>query len=336
MKILIWNMGRALGDGVMSTGYPSFIKKIYPDAKIDLFCTKLHSNAFFNNPHINNIFLFKTVNKNTNMPRTKIIMNPLSQLHCLKLAKQEQYDIIIDTSTVNSFFNRFMLKFIASKNTKIYGMINPSKKHIKKQKKLLSFYTELYDTCSYEIFDKDIFQKARFELFCSKESLDKAKEYFDEYKQSSNNKIIIFNGEGSARTINSAKIIDTMKYLCNKFREYHFFFLGYEKSFDKYNAILEHVNMPNLHITYNTTVEDTASLISLADLLISVDTALIHIAAAVNTKVCEIVGSKNIKNYYPGIPRFIKYELVVSKSDKYDLNNFEPLDVLNSINNLIG
>lgn len=336
MKILIWNMGRALGDGVMSTGYPAVIKKLYPNAQIDIFCTKIHSLAYFNNPYINNIFLFNTVNKNTNMPRIKIKMNPFAQLNNLKKAKLNQYDIIIDTSTVNSFFNRFMLKFIASKNTKIYGMVNPAKRNHRKSKKLLSFYTQLYDTCSYEIFDKDIFEKAKYQLFCSESCIDKANKYFSQYKKSSINKLIIFNGEGSARTISNEKIITTMKYLCEKFSNYHFFFLGYDKSYDKYNAILQQVNMPNLHITYNTSVEDTAALIQLADLLISVDTALIHIAAAVDTKVCEIVCSSSIKNYYPGTPRFVEYDLVVSHSEKYNLNNFEPIDVLNSINKLIS
>lgn len=40
MKILIWAMARALGDGVIYTGYPREIKKIYPDAEIHIFSTK--------------------------------------------------------------------------------------------------------------------------------------------------------------------------------------------------------------------------------------------------------------------------------------------------------
>ena len=34
MKILIWAMARALGDGVNNTGYPREIKRVYPEAPV--------------------------------------------------------------------------------------------------------------------------------------------------------------------------------------------------------------------------------------------------------------------------------------------------------------
>ena len=330
MKILIWNMGRAIGDGVMSTGYPTFIKAKFPDAVIDIFCTKLHSLAFFNNPHIDTILLFKTKSKNTNMPRSKIIMNPVSQLKNLTLAKKRQYDIIIDTSSVNSFFNRLMLRYISSKNTKIYGMLDPSKKSKSKYRKLISFYDDVYETCAYEIFDKNIFSKAKYQLFCSDAKLKKAYNYFEEYINK-NNIIVIFNGEGSARTISSKKIIETCSFLIKQDSNIHIFFLGYEKIYDKYNEILKKINSPNIHITYNTDIEDTASLIKYAHVLISVDTAVIHIAAAMGTKVCEIISNVYKKNYYPGFPRFIEYEIVTSNDTEYSLEKYKDIDILNAV-----
>ncbi len=330
MKILIWNMGRAIGDGIMSSGYPSFIKKKHPEAEIDLFCTKLHSLAFFNNPHINNIFLFKTKSKNTHMPRSKIIMNPLRQLKNLIFARKRKYDIIIDTSSVNSFLNRFMVKFISSKETKIYGRTDPSKNTKARLKKLSAFYDGVYASCSYEIFDKDIFNKAKYELFCSKEKENKAFEFLKPYIRQ-NKTIIIFNGEGSNRTISLEKMKSTCNYLINNNLNIHIFFLKYGQVYNKYAKIIEELNSSNIHMTYKTDIEDTACLIKYANILLSVDTSVIHIASAMGTKVIEIINSNKKKNYYPGFPRFVEYEIIYSDNEEGNLDNYNNEEVLKAV-----
>ena len=335
MKILIWNMGRAIGDGIMSTGYLKIIKQIYPEAIIDIFCTKLHKIAYFNNPYVNQFYIFKTMKKRKmNVTRLKILMNPLCQLSNLLKARKEKYDIIIDTGSINLFSNRLMLSIIARPHTKIFGMYSEIIP-IEKQQKLHKFYTDVYKSCAYEFLGKDIKEQAKYDLYPAKECIEKAVNYFNNFHNENNNaKIVIFNGEGSDRTISSDRIITSINELLENDENIYIFFLGFKGYGNKYIDICNKINSKKVNITYKTTIEDTTALLQNADLLISVDTALIHIASGVGTKIIEII-SDGLKNYWFGWPRFVEYKIIKNKKDYYDLDGYSDDELIQAYNDLM-
>ena len=147
-------------------------------------------------------------------------------------------------------------------------------------------------------------------------------------------KIIIFNGEGSDKSLSNDKIVETLTKLINTYPEYHFFIIGYSDYIEKYQLIAKDINSPHLHITYKTDIQDTFALIQAADLLISVDTALVHIASAVGTNVCEII-SYGKKDYVIGTPRFVEFIQCANKTQEYNQNGFDIDDVINAISKLI-
>lgn len=342
MKILIWAMARALGDGVIYTGYPREIKKVYPDAEIHIFCTKMHAAAFKGNPYVDKFYFFNTYNKPFNkITRTKIFLNPLFQLKNLLKARHEKYDILIDVDSSYKWSNRFMIKFImggglfAKPRGIVAGKFKEKNKYKYDKKFLYKTYTHLFSAdegSAYSIISPDIDKNNKYELYIPEDKENRAAEYFKQV--AGNNKIIIFNGEGSDKNISSAKITETLKQLLNYFPEYHFFILGYSAYTDKYTEIISTVNSPNLHITYKTDIQDTFALIKTADLLISVDTALIHIASAVGTNVCEIV-SYGMKGNVVGKPNFVDYIICECKSDIFDLDKYNIDDVVNAVKRLI-
>lgn len=73
------------------------------------------------------------------------------------------------------------------------------------------------------------------------------------------------------------------------------------------------------------------------DLLISVDTSLIHIASAVGTNVIGIyANSPRFIKGYP--PRFIKYKIVTQKEESkkdYELHNFEIKDIFKALDEIL-
>lgn len=342
MKILIWTMARALGDGIMLSGYPRQIKKIYPDSQLDIMCTKMHAAALKNNPFIDNIYLFNTYNKFfSNVPRTKIFFNPLFHFPNLIKLKKQQYDILIDTDTSHKWNNLFMIKFILGANYIAKGKQLSGKLYtanIKYYDKLSKIYTFLakdwslgeYKT-AYSVIDTDIDNNAASELFISSDKENKAIQYYQ--NKCGNCKKIIFNGEGSDKTISSSRIITTLKNILSAFPLYHIFILGYNAYYDKYYDIISQINSDRVHITYKTDIQDTMALIKYADLLISVDTSLIHIASAVSTKVCEII-SYGKKNYVPILPYRTDYKICESQSNCFDLDAYVDTDILNSIKEL--
>ena len=342
MKILIWVMARALGDGVIYTGYVRELKRLYPQSEIDIFCTKMHAAAFKNNPYVDNFYYFKTYNKPfSKITRTKIYLNPLMHLKNLIKARKKKYDVVIDVDSSYKWSNLFMVKFIMGKNYRqeqrvLAGRYKEDNKYGYTKEKLLKIYTHLYnasENTAYAYLFKDNKIDDKYELFIDEKSLRKADEYYK--KTAYNNKKIIFNGEGSDKSISTEKIIDTLNALLNAYPEYYIYIIGYSAYYEKYNEIVKKINNKRLQITYKTNIQDTFALIKYADLLISVDTALIHIASALDTNVCEII-SYGKKGNYVGRPRFVDFVICENKkNNKFDLDGFEIDDILEAIRKLI-
>lgn len=343
MKILIWAMARALGDGVIYTGYPREIKKIYPDAEVHIFCTKMHAAAFKDNPYVDKFYFFNTYNKPFNkITRTKIFLNPIFHLKNLLKARHEKYDILIDVDSSYKWSNRFMIKFImggglfsSKPNGAIAGKFKENNKYKYDKEFLYKTYTHLFSAdegSAYSIISPDIDKYNKYELYIPENKEKKAINYFKQ--TADNNKIIIFNGEGSDKSLSNDKITETLTKLLNAYPEYHFFIIGYSAYMEKYQLIVKNINNPCLHITYKTDIQDTFALIKAADLLISVDTALVHIASAVGTNVCEII-SYGKKGYVIGTPRFVDFIQCANKTPEYNQNGFDINDVVNAVSKLI-
>lgn len=115
---------------------------------------------------------------------------------------------------------------------------------------------------------------------------------------------IILNGEGSGlKSLPTDEIINITNAILNKYSNINIFFMGYNgaRVIEKYTNIINATNKNRVFLTYKTNVEDSFALINNADLVISVYTAVIHIATALNTKFIEICGYTT-KNYTPVIP----------------------------------
>lgn len=344
MKILIWAMARALGDGITSSGYPKEIKKIYPDAQLDIIATRAHIAAIKNNPHIDNIYTFNTYDKPfSRITRTKIYINPLFHIKNLLKLRKQKYDIIIDVDSSYKWSNLFMIKFIMGKNYKqenriLSGKYRKNNKYKYDENFLLKTYTHLFgDTQSggghsaFSVLDKDIDSKIKYDIYIQEDNLKKAENYFNSI---TNNKKIIFNGDGSDKSISKEKITDTLKTILNTFPEYHIFILGYDGYLQKYTEILNNISSERLHITYKTSVEDIKALIKYADLLISIDTSLIHIASALGTNVCEIV-SYGKKGNFVGKPKYVDYIICESKTNEFNLDLYDNNEVIDAVKKLI-
>ncbi len=343
MKILIWAMARALGDGVNNTGYPREIKRVYPEAQVDLFCTRMHAAAFKGNPYIDNIYYFNTYNKPfSKITRTKIYLNPLMQMKNLLKARREKYDIVIDVDSSYKWQNRFMVKFIMGGGLQystrhIVGKLKTNNKRKYSKNKLLKTYTILTDEkdgSTYTYFNKNIDCLAHDELFIPIEKEDKAINF---YKQNTrhNNKVIIFNGEGSDKSISSSKTIDTLTAILDKYPEYYIFILGYNNYYEKYKEIIDTINNPRLQMTYKTDILDTFALLKYANLLISVDTALIHIASAFHINICEII-SRLQKGYYVASPKHSKCIVCENKEKYHTLDGYHIDEVVTAVKQLIS
>ncbi len=302
MRILVYNQHRALGDGVFFTGYYKALKEKYNDIEIDIYCTPMHANALKNNPYISNIYYFKNYYKPWKTVRQeKIIYNVFIQKYwggALKKAAKNNYDYILDIDSHYNKANLKMLKYLKNNTSaKLIAKKNPKSSNLS-SKKLFDYFTEGYP---FEFFD--IMEIPLPELYVSEENNRKAADYFKSYKKEGIYNIII-NGEGSGlKSLSTDEITDITKALLDNFNNINIFFMGYDGKgvIDKYTNIIHATEKNRVFLTYKTNVEDSFAFVKNADIIISVDTAIIHIATAVHTKFIEICGYAT-KDYSPVLP----------------------------------
>ena len=302
MRILVYNQHRALGDGVFFTGYYKALKEKYKDIEIDVFCTPMHANALKNNPYISNIYYFKNYYKPWKTVRQeKIIYNVFIQKYwggALKKAAKNNYDYILDIDSHYNKPNLKMLEYLKNNTSaKIKKKKNPKSAKLK-NKNLFDEFTSGYPFEALGINEIPV-----PELYVSDEYNKKAADYFNNYKKDGTYNIII-NGEGSGlKSLPADEIINITNAILSQYNNINIFFMGYNGAgvIEKYTNIINSTDKNRVFLTYKTNVEDSFALVNNADLVISVDTAIIHIATALNTKFIEICGYST-KNYTPVIP----------------------------------
>ena len=264
----------------------------------------MHANALKNNPYISSVYYFKNYYKPWKTVRQeKIIYNVFIQKFFgdLKKAAANKYDYILDIDSHYNKANLKMLEYLKEKTSaKLIAKTNPKSNNLK-NKNLFDEFTSGYPFEALGINDIPV-----PELYISDEYNKKAVEYLDNYKHHNGGGLlnVIINGEGSGlKSLNSDEIINITNAVLKKFDNINIFFLGYPGKgvIEKYTNIINATDKNRVFLTYKTSVEDSFALINNADLVISVDTAVIHIATALNTKFIEICGYAS-KNYSPVIP----------------------------------
>lgn len=191
-----------------------------------------------------------------------------------------------------------MLEYLKEKTSaKLIAMKNPKSTYLI-NKNLFDGYTDEYPFEALGISDIPV-----PELYVSDNYNNKAAAYFNGYKNDGIYNIIL-NGEGSGlKSLPTDEIINITNAILNKYSNINIFFMGYNgaRVIEKYTNFINATNKNRVFLTYKNNLEDSFALINNADLVISVDTAVIHIATALNTKFIEICGYTT-KNYTPVIP----------------------------------
>jgi len=103
-------------------------------------------------------------------------------------------------------------------------------------------------------------------------------------------KIIVINPFASVaeRSMNEAQLVDVLSGLIH-ITDCHFFIIGHSHELARLN-----IDMRNTSLCIFESFWDTISLIERADLVISVDTSIVHISSAFDKKLVSIFYSKNI------------------------------------------
>ena len=288
MKILVTKF-KSIGDVILLTPLLKNLKLSYPDAEIDLLVQSGTQDVLKNNPNISKIFL-------TNSKNISRLRNFFYDLYLLLLIRQRKYDLLIvtDRGERGAFLSRF------SKAKRKIGRKDESSKYIN------SSYTDFFsyhgdrhiielNLDPINILGRKI-QSYGLEIYPQKSDFEFVK------KKMKNIKKFIHLHPSSQRkykTLDSqllAEIID----FCEEILKVKVVLTGNgEDDQNQIKSILSLVSSKPINLCNKLSIMQTAALNKMADILIVVDTAIMHISTANNTPVIAFFGPTAVNNWGP-------------------------------------
>lgn len=280
-KILFLRHDGKIGDYIVSSFIFREIKKHYPHIQIGVVCSHKNAYLFKENPYIDHYYLVKT-------------KSILDYLQCGKLLKQENYDVVIDPTT--TLRNRDLL-FLRMISAKYY--VGYQKQHyqlfdlnVEKADHFSKIYQQALAMVNIQIVDPS------YDIPFHLTSNQNIKNFLSQH-QLKNYIAINFFGAGSARKFSDQKIkllLSELKLKTNT----PLVLLTFPEVTEKLKDLTK--SFDNLFIYENTqTVFDTIELVRYADLVISPDTAIVHIASGLNKKLIAFysLDQENFIHWHP-------------------------------------
>lgn len=326
-KILFMRYDGKIGDMVINTLMFREIKKKYPYIEIGVITKGGAKAVIENNPNVDKIYEYKKDRKS---------IKELS----LKIAS-EKYDLLIDFSEMlrvnqmmlinlckarfNMGLNKENWKMFDISYTKPVGYI-----HI----------TEIYINILEKLGIKNI--DINYELFFTEQQKSKVDELL---KELNHKKIVVFNPFAASkhRNINLENIVKIGKIILED-KENILIFIGEEKRKKELENVMKELGN-NTFFPELKDIMETSYLISKADLIITPDTSIVHIAAAFKRKLIAIYRldgkAENEINRYLWGPNYKEAVQIYSKDfevrngEEPDINKFDMKEIENRIKNIL-
>jgi len=271
MKIVVWQTA-FLGDLILTTPLIASLKNIYKESKIYLISKPFGKDVFKNNPYLDKLIIFDK--------------NKQSTLNLIKTLYKEKFDIAISPHRSHrasySLFLARIPKRIGFDKAGFSFLYTDKAIHrfdgtheIIRNLSLLKFLPEYDET---KIIDIP-------QIFLDEEE----EKYFTKFKLVEKDYIVIAPGSKWATKRWTAKgfaeVIDILSY-----EGQNIVLIGSKEDEEFTEEILKKVKRNVINLVGKTTLRETFSIIKNAKLLISNDSAPVHMAVAFNTPVIDIYG----------------------------------------------
>lgn len=319
-KILFLFPSSAVGDTIVETFFIREIKKLFPQAKLDIFILKPSAVLLQNNPNVDRIFT---------MPVNKYKKLCYLAWSVLSLRK-EQYDLILDLPHSGyAPFRQIFLYLIGpaqvmSCNVKGYDFITyaiqwkEGKEHIT-QAVYIKALRMLGAAGPFQVYYDLKIPPAEQEAISS----------FWESHHLNSKKVLLFNTEGSSpsKTLSNKRILEIIYALQANFPQYQVLLLAYRKNFSEFPK--------KIPVLYTKSILLSAAAVQKADYILTVDTGITHIADAYRKRMCILFSETIKKEFRPEVCSFWGSitETTVLLADKHHVNNIPATQITTTIKN---
>lgn len=281
-KLLFLRTDGKIGDYIVSTFIFREIKKIYPNIQIDVVTDRSLKNLLELNKNIDNYYLFD---------RKRI----QEWRRITKILKEKKYDVLIDSTEGLKYKQFYLLNRVNAKinvgyNKNGYRIYN---KNIKRDNslKMVEIYRLMVESLNIKI------ENIKYDVPISESSEKNVRKFLNE--NGVKEKIIALNffGASKRRKINEKNAIIIIKKLNKIYKGYKIIILDSPNDREVIYNILQNKYIENVLFFENSkTILDSISIIKNSDLVISVDTAILHIAEGLEKRIIAFYGPKVNKN----------------------------------------
>jgi ADP-heptose:LPS heptosyltransferase len=323
-KILFLRYDGKIGDMIINTLMFREIKKSYPEIEIGVVVRGANKQVIENNPNVDKIYEYDKNSKNLKKLAGKI--------------EEENYDLLIDFSEMlrvkqMMFINLCKAKVnigLDKKEWKLFDISIDPEKDFK--------WTE-HITTRYAAYLKKLGISAKdlsYDIFINSEEEKEGRDL--KIKIGENNKLIVINPYGASKhkTFSREKIKEMVDFFSEKKENYVTFVFPPNKKSEILEIINEFKN-EKIFINENIkTIRDTSGIIKYSDLLITPDTSVVHIGAALGQSMIAIYppngGRFGVDHLVWGPSNIDKNAQIVfcedkkSSYDEVDINTFKMSD----------
>jgi ADP-heptose:LPS heptosyltransferase len=287
-KIGIVQVGR-IGDLILLLPLFEALKKQYPQVELHLIASKWNKDIAQNYPFIDSIILYE---KGFNFLKT------------IYQIRKQKYDIWIDPKDHHSGESRLFAKYCGAKfkigyEKETSNLFDYKLQHFQEHLNLHQSKINLLPLHAFNLNSENNIPK----LFID----SKLQENFDNFKLQNkfqNYYCVNLSGSNQQRKWETQKWIDFLNFIKNDISA--LILIGTKAELDDINTITKSIN--NCYYYSTKTIYDVYPVVAQADMIISPDTSIIHIAAAFDRPVLGLF-SKNDNNNTKFFPLSKKYEI---------------------------
>ena len=281
-RILFLRTDGKIGDFIISSFIFREIKKYYPNIKIEVVADKSLENLLKLSKNIDKYYIFD---------RKKLH----EWRNIVKILRKNKYDALLDSTEGLKYKQVYLLNRVNATvnvgyNKDDYKIYN---KNIKQNNtlKMTEIYKQMMKSINIEIKD------TKYDVPVSKESEKNVKMFLKE--NNVKEKIIALNffGASRSRKINEENALIIIRRLSEMYKNYKIIILDSPNDRETiYNILAKADNKNVLFFENSKTILDSISIIKKSDLVVSLDTSILHIAEGLNKKVMAFYGPKINKN----------------------------------------
>ncbi|WP_304181266.1 glycosyltransferase family 9 protein [Leptotrichia trevisanii] len=281
-RILFLRTDGKIGDFIISSFIFREIKKHYPNIKIEVVADKSLENLLKLSKNIDKYYIFdrKKMHEWRNI---------------VKILRKNKYDALLDSTEGLKYKQVYLLNRVNATvnvgyNKDDYKIYN---KNIKQNNtlKMTEIYKQMMKSINIEIKD------TKYDVPVSKESEKNVEMFLKE--NNVKEKIIALNffGASRSRKINEENALIIIRRLSEMYKNYKIIILDSPNDRETiYNILAKADNKNVLFFEKSKTILDSISIIKKSDLVVSLDTSILHIAEGLNKKVMAFYGPKINKN----------------------------------------